>query len=91
MNIEIPKHLSNKKTWQRILYTLLFSIAFSLAKTVLSFAVVIQIFIVLFMGTPHSSVKGFSQQLSRYLYQIAQYVSFNSEQQPFPFDDWPSE
>lgn len=89
--MEIPKHLSNKKTWQRILYTLLFSIAFSLAKTVLSFAVVIQILIVLFTGTPHESIKSFSQQLSRYLYQISQYVSFNREAQPFPFDDWPSE
>jgi len=88
--MEIPKHLSNKKTWQRILYTLLFSIAFSLAKTVLSFAVVIQIMIVLFTGTPHESIKSFSQQLSRYLYQISQYVSFNREEQPFPFDDWPS-
>ena len=91
MKIELPKHLSDKKIWQRILYTLLFSIAFSLAKTVLGFAVVIQILIVLFTGTPHASVKSFSQQLSRYLYQVAQYVSFNREQQPFPFDDWPSE
>lgn len=88
--MEIPKHLSNKKTWQRILYTLLFSIAFSLAKTILSFAVVIQLLIVLFTGTPHDSIKQFSQQLSRYVYQVAQYVSFNREQQPFPFDDWPS-
>ena len=91
MKMEVPKHLSDKKTWQRILYTLLFSIAFSLAKTILSFAVVIQIIIVLFTGNPHRNVKSFSQQLSRYLYQIAQYVSFNCEQQPFPFDDWPSE
>lgn len=91
MKIEIPKHLSDKKIWQRILYTLLFSIAFGFAKMILSFAVVIQIMIVLFTGIPHASIKGFSQQLSRYLYQISQYVSFNSEQQPFPFSDWPTE
>jgi hypothetical protein len=91
MNIEIPKHLSNKKTWQRILYTLLFSIAFSLAKTILSVLVVVQLAIVLFTGTPHAMIKQFSQQLSRYLYQIAQYVSFNSEEQPFPFSNWPND
>ena len=36
MKLEIPENLVNKKTWQRILYTLLFSIAFSLAKTILT-------------------------------------------------------
>jgi hypothetical protein len=89
MKLEIPKNLVNKKTWQRILYTLLFSIAFSLAKTILTAIVIIQLIIVLFTGNTQDTLKGFSQQLSRYLYQITQYVSFNSEKQPFPFGDWP--
>lgn len=89
MKLEIPKNLVNKNTWQRILYTLLFSIAFSLVKTIVTAIVIIQLIILLFTGNTQETLKDFSQQLSRYLYQIAQYVSFNREQQPFPFGDWP--
>ena len=89
MQIEIPQHLSNKTTWQRILYIILFSIAFSIAKTVLTFAVIIQVIIVLFTGKPHENLKIFGQQLSEYLYQTSKYMTFNSDTQPFPFSDWP--
>ena len=89
MQIEVPQHLTNKETWQRILYTILFCIAFSIAKTVLTFVVIIQLIIVLFTGNTQDTIKSFAKQLSEYIYQIAQYVTFNSEKQPFPFSDWP--
>ncbi len=89
MKIEIPEHLTNKDTWQRILFTILFSIAFSIAKTVIGFVVIIQIFIVLFTGKPQEKLRDFGQQLSIYVFQIGKYVTFNSDNQPFPFSDWP--
>lgn len=90
MKLEIPEHLTNKDTWQRILYTILFFIAFSIAKTVLGFVVIIQILFTLFTGSPQETLKNFGMQLSSYIFQIAKYVTFNADEQPFPFSDWPS-
>lgn len=90
MKLEIPEHLTNKETWQRILYTILFCIAFSIARTVLSFLVIIQILIVLFTGSTQDTLKRFGKQIAEYVYQITKYVTFNSNEQPFPFSDWPS-
>lgn len=90
MKVDIPEHLTKKETWQRILYTILFCIAFSIARTVLGFVVVLQLLIVLFTGSTQEALKNFAKQLATYIYQIVKYVTFNSDEQPFPFADWPN-
>ena len=91
MKLEIPEHLTKQETWQRILYIVLFYIAFGIARIVLSFTVVIQVLIVLFTGTTQDALKIFAKQLAKYIHQIIEYVTFNSDIQPFPFSDWPSD
>ena len=38
----------------------------------------------------HHDLAGFGQSLATYTYQIVMYLTFNTEEQPFPFADWPS-
>jgi hypothetical protein len=45
----------------------------------------------LFVGKPSNAVLDFSESLSAYIYEILLYVSFSSQDRPFPFGPWPGE
>lgn len=41
-------------------------------------------------NSPILKLTDFTSGLNSYLYQIAQYLTGNTDQEPFPFADWPS-
>ena len=86
---EIKTHLSNRATWVRLLFMLLFVVIFNLAELVLGFAVLFQFVHALITGGPNARVGGFGENLGRYVYQILRYLTYNTEDRPFPFADWP--
>lgn len=42
-----------------------------------------------FEDEPNPRLRGFGRSLATYQHQILDFLLFNSEQKPFPFDDWP--
>ena len=88
MNEQLKGNLKNQSTWRRILYMLLFAIAYSVAEMVVSAIVVAQVVFVLFSGKPNEQLLDFGAQLSRYLYEVLRYLTFNTDRQPFPFSAW---
>ena len=83
--------IKDKSVWPRLLYMLLFVIAYSVVETVLTAIVIIQILFRLFTGSTNERLLRFSAQASRYIYDVLQYLTFNSENKPFPFNDWPTD
>ena len=82
----------SKATWMRLLFMFLMAVIFGLGVTVACFVVVIQFFWVLFTGEPKEELKSIARQLAEYGREIALYMTFNTEERPFPFDrDWPSD
>lgn len=82
----------SRATWQRLLFMIIMAIIFSLGVTVGSFVVVLQFLWVLFTGETKREFSTVGRQLSEYLRQIGLYLTFNTEERPFPFDlDWPSD
>jgi len=45
--------------------------------------------LVLVSDAPNARLCTFGQGLGRYLRQIADFVTFATEEAPFPFSDWP--
>ena len=89
MNEEIKKNLKNTNAWLRLIFMVLFIFLYSIAIMVLWVVVFLQIVFNLFTASPNSKILPFSSQLSKYIYEILLYLSFNSEEKPFPFGDWP--
>ena len=50
----------------------------------------IQFVLALAKDTPSSRLMAFGRSLGRYQGQIAIFVSFATEEPPFPFSDWPA-
>jgi hypothetical protein len=89
MDAKIQQSLTDKNKWQRILYMILFVIAYSIAEMVLTVVVIVQALIVLFTDKKNPKLLQFGGQLSSYVYQTFKFLTYNSEEMPFPFGDWP--
>lgn len=91
MDSEIKEHLASTNTWGRALFMVLFGIIYSVAEIVLVTVVVLQFCFVLFSGSTNARLLTFGAELSDFLYQIFRYLTYNSEEKPFPFSNWPSQ
>lgn len=89
METSIKDNLKAKDTWVRGLYMLLFALFYSIAEIVLAVVVLVQFGFRLFSGRTNPNLLNFGQSLSTYFYQIIQFLTFNSEEKPYPFHDWP--
>jgi len=88
---EIKENVTNTNVWIRLLYMALFAVLYWAAEVILAVVIVFQFLSVLFTGNKNAKVLAFGAQLSTYAYQIFRYLTFNSEEQPFPLGDWPSD
>ena len=89
MSEQLKAHLKERKTWLRGLYMLLFVIFYSVAEIVITVIVLFQFLMALFTGRTNERVLKLGQSLASYVYQILQFLTFNSDYQPYPFGAWP--
>ena len=90
MDNEIKSSLTATDTWMRGLYMLLFTVIYSVTEFVLGLIVVFQFIHVLFSRDTNERLLDFSSDLSVYIYQILQFLTFNSDAKPYPFAVWPN-
>ncbi|MDT8375549.1 MAG: DUF4389 domain-containing protein [Mariprofundaceae bacterium] len=88
---ELKEHVKDSSVWLRLLFMGLFALLYWVAEAVLAVVVLFQFFSVLFTGKKSGKVLSFGAQLSTYAYQIFRYLTYNSEEKPYPLGDWPSD
>ena len=79
-----------RNIWIRGLFMLLIALAYHVSGTVMLIVTVIQFVIMLLNDTPNARLVSFGLSLGRYLQQIVNFLTFATEEMPFPFSDWPS-
>ncbi|MCP4043190.1 MAG: DUF4389 domain-containing protein [Gammaproteobacteria bacterium] len=84
----VKAQLKNKERWVRGLYMLLFFILYNVAETVLYLLAIYQFGATLINGKSNPRVRAFGRSISRYIYDIMQYFTYNTEKRPFPFNEW---
>jgi len=86
---DISSNLKDVNQWTRILYIVLFAMAYYAANFVLWIVVLVQIGTSLVTGGPNARLSEFAAGLSHYIFQVARFLMYNSEEKPFPVQDWP--
>jgi len=76
--------------WLRGVFMILLAMLYSLAGTVLFVVVVLQFIFVLLSSAPNTRLLAFGRSLGSYVQQVVNFQTFNTEEKPFPFSDWPS-
>lgn len=91
MNDEATESYKDRSVWLRGLYILIFMFFLGVAKFVAVVVVVFQFLTVLFSAKTNKKLLRFGQSLSTYHYQVMMYLTYNSEERPFPIGDWPEQ
>ena len=87
----LAKNLKSKSIWIRLLFMLVITFLYSVSRIIVGAVVVVQFFWVLFTGDTNQKLQVFGKSLATYTNQIILYLTFNTEERPFPFDmDWPN-
>ena len=68
---------------------LLFIIISRIIDAIVVLIAVFQLFYTLVMRKPSNNVMSFGKDLSLYLAEIVQFLSYNTETKPWPFSPWP--
>lgn len=77
--------------WIRLVFMLLFGLVLQVASLVIGLVVVLQFFFALITGSANDKLRGFGLSLTRYIADTLKFLTYNSEDKPFPFADWPDD
>ena len=90
MSISTIDNASRRETIIRLLFVILFAIIYSVTKIVLATLVILQFGFKLITCETNSKLRAFSKSVNKYIFQLLQFVTFNQDEKPFPFSEWPS-
>ena len=83
-------HIRSAQLWIRVAYMLGFLLLLSFVRIILLLVIGGQFLMLLLTGSDNKNLRNFGQSLASWIFQIMQFLTFNSNSKPFPFDDWPN-
>lgn len=87
----LAKNLKSKSIWMRLLFMLVIAFLYSISRIIVGAVVIVQSFWVLFTSDTNQKLKELGESLAVYTTQIILYLTFNTEERPYPFDlEWPN-
>ncbi|HSF92003.1 MAG TPA: DUF4389 domain-containing protein [Paracoccaceae bacterium] len=75
----------------RLLPMVILVVCFMVAESVLYLVVLIQLIWTAISRTPNKNITGFSASLAKWLQETARYLTFVTEEKPFPWGSWPKQ
>ena len=83
--------ITDRRLWVRVLYMVFFWVAFTIAEMLLGILALFQAVHTLLTGSTNDFIHHFGKNLSVYVKQVSEYLTFNTDELAFPFNDWPNE
>ncbi|MDR3425784.1 MAG: DUF4389 domain-containing protein [Alphaproteobacteria bacterium] len=87
---DLKKHVKDKDTWLRFIYLVVFGVAFYLSILLTFAASIFQFLAKLFGGSAFAGLSEFGGNLATYQGQVTRYLTFASDEKPFPFAPFPA-
>ncbi|MBR9912086.1 MAG: DUF4389 domain-containing protein [Gammaproteobacteria bacterium] len=91
MDQQLKSNLLSSAHWIRLLFMLLFALLVQVAAAVMWVVVVVQFLFNLLGGTSNIPLREFGHSLSVFIFQCWQFLNYNADDKPFPFQDWPGD
>ena len=89
MTDEVKTHVQSKTTWTRLIYLILYAITYRIAGIVLFAITIVQFIKTLLSGSPFAQLQSFGGSLAEYNKEVVAYLSYQSDEKPFPIGPWP--
>lgn len=86
----LPATTAPEALWLRVLYMIIFGIAFWILGWTLTVTTILQLLVRLLNGRPSVELQKFGAGLGLFASQVIEYLTFRSDKLPFPFSAWPN-
>ena len=87
--MSVKENAKNMDTWLRGLFIIIFGVIFYVLYFVIWVLVVFQFLTKVVTGKLNDNLGQLSESLTSFAFQILLYITFQSEERPFPFSPWP--
>ena len=84
---KMEENLKSRTTWLRLLFMFIYGLIISLTGMVGTVIVVLGFFWVLFTGKVNRELRQIGQAIATYIFEMIRYMTFNTDDKPFPFGD----
>lgn len=91
MDEDVKARLKSGSLWTRAVFMVLFAIISVIARAVITLLAVVQFIVVMFTGRANEAMLELGNNLAKYVSEMVRFVTFNTEDKPFPFSPWPDE
>lgn len=89
---ELEKNVTQRSTWVRLIFMIIIGFLYAISRVVTAAVIVIQFFNVLITAKTNAQLKKLGHSLAIYSLEVVDFMTFNTETRPFPFDAaWPTE
>ena len=89
MSDDIVENLKEPSQWLRIAFMIALAVALYDAGIVLTLLTIAQAIFSLLTGKDNENLRALGKDLSTYVHQILEFLTYNSELKPFPFSPYP--
>lgn len=89
--MDIKENAKNVDVWTRGLFILIYGVIFYFLFFLIWLVVIFQFLMKLITTELNDQLLDFSDSLTKYVSQILLYITFKSEERPFPFSPWPTD
>lgn len=89
-NDQLKSNLTSSKHWLRLMFMLVFAAILQVASIVMWVLVIAQFLFSLITGEDNVNLRKFGHSLSTYIFDTLKFLTYVSDEKPFPFADWPA-
>jgi hypothetical protein len=83
------ERLTSSEHWLRFVFMVLFAVISGVVSYLLTALVILQFVWGLVTGDGNEKLRKLGSSMAQYIYQVLRYLTYNTEDKPFPFADWP--
>lgn len=80
----------DKVVWHRLLHIAIFAVIFNIVEVVLVALVAFQWLSTLITGQANERLKGLGAELAGYVAEIVRFLTYGTDDRPYPFGPWPA-
>ncbi len=89
MEQQTKDNLTNRSTWMRLVYMILFAVIFYIVALVIAVVAVVQFLSRLLTGKVNQQLQALGQGVGIYVNEITQFLTYHTDDKPYPFAPWP--
>lgn len=89
MDEQMVNNFKSESRWLRLVFMVVFGVVAYLAAFLVMLIAIVQVVHGFIMSEPNARLLKFSAGVNRYIFQIAGFLTYNSDVKPYPFSDWP--